>query len=105
MDSFAIDGERILKAGCGIGLPSLVLQFRGALLVASNTHPRAAAFLACNPAINGWPSVHYRHLDRDMPLSTAAGQIHRGYCMSGAARRWCADRGPASASAYTTQHR
>lgn len=70
MDSFAIDGKRILEVGCGIGLPSLVLQRRGALVVASDIHPLAASFLAYNSAMNGLPSVHYRHLDWDTPLPT-----------------------------------
>ncbi|MGV8961339.1 MAG: class I SAM-dependent methyltransferase [Stenotrophomonas sp.] len=68
MDSFNIDGKRILEVGCGIALPSLVLQRRGAEVVASDIHPLAEPFLAYNSAMNGLPSVHFRTLDWDKPM-------------------------------------
>lgn len=56
-------GKRILELGCGIGLASLVLQRRGAEVLASDMHPLAETFLAYNAALNGLPAVHYRRLD------------------------------------------
>ncbi|MEO6227855.1 MAG: methyltransferase domain-containing protein [Thermomonas sp.] len=65
-----ITGKRILELGCGIGLASLVLQRRGADVVASDVHPLADAFLAYNAALNELPAVHYRHMRWDQPLPT-----------------------------------
>lgn len=65
-----IEGKRILELGCGIGLASLVLQRRGADVVASDVHPLADAFLAYNAALNELPAVHYRHMRWDRPLPT-----------------------------------
>jgi predicted nicotinamide N-methyase len=62
--------ERILELGCGIGLASLVLQRRGADVIASDIHPLAEPFLAYNSALNALPSVHYRQLRWDQPLPT-----------------------------------
>ena len=61
--------RRILEIGCGLGLASLVLQRRGANVVASDAHPLADAFLAYNAALNGLPAVHYRQMrwDRALP--------------------------------------
>jgi predicted nicotinamide N-methyase len=70
MHRFDIDGKRILELGCGIGLASLVLQRRGADVVASDVHPLAESFLAYNAALNGLPAVHYRHLRWHEPLPT-----------------------------------
>lgn len=68
MYAFEIDGKRILELGCGIGLASLVLQRRGADVVASDIHPQAEPFLAYNAALNALPAVHYRQLRWDVPL-------------------------------------
>jgi predicted nicotinamide N-methyase len=65
-----LQGARILELGCGIGLASLVLQQRGADVVASDIHPLAEAFLAYNCALNSLPAVHYRQLRWDVPLPT-----------------------------------
>ncbi|HEU0305666.1 MAG TPA: methyltransferase domain-containing protein [Lysobacter sp.] len=70
MYRFELGGERILELGCGIGLASLVLQRRGANVVASDIHPLTEPFLAYNSALNGLPSVHYRQLRWDAPLAT-----------------------------------
>ena len=70
MQRFELDGERILELGCGIGLASLVLQRRGADIVASDIHPLAEPFLAYNAALNELPAVHYRQLRWDAPLPT-----------------------------------
>ena len=70
MHRFDIGGKRILELGCGIGLASLVLQRRGADVVASDAHPLAEGFLAYNAALNGLPAVHYRQLRWDKALPT-----------------------------------
>ena len=68
MDTAEVEGKRILELGCGIGLPSLVLQRRGAEVVASDIHPLAEPFLAYNSAMNELPSVHFRQVDWEQPL-------------------------------------
>lgn len=68
MQRFDIQGKRILELGCGIGLASLVLQRRGADVVASDAHPLAEVFLAYNAALNGLPALHYRQVRWDAPL-------------------------------------
>lgn len=70
MHRFDIVDKRILELGCGIGLASLVLQHRGADVVASDVHPLTEAFLAYNAALNGLPALHYRQLHWDEPLPT-----------------------------------
>lgn len=70
MRGFDIAGKRILELGCGIGLASLVLQQRGADVVASDIHPQVEPFLAYNAALNALPAVHYRRLGWDEALPT-----------------------------------
>jgi predicted nicotinamide N-methyase len=70
MHCFDVSGKRILELGCGIGLASLVLQRRGADVVASDMHPLTEPFLAYNAALNALPAVHYRQLRWDTPLPT-----------------------------------
>lgn len=70
MGSFDIAGKRILEIGCGLGLASLVLQRRGADVIASDMHPLAEPFLAYNSALNALPSVAYRKLRWGVPLPT-----------------------------------
>lgn len=70
MDQTDIQGKRVLEMGCGIGLASLVLQRRGAEVVATDMHPLAESFLAYNAALNGLPAVHYRQLSWADPLPT-----------------------------------
>ena len=65
-----VQDKRILEIGCGIGLASLVLQRRGADVVASDVHPLADAFLAYNAALNALPAVHFRQMDWSQPLAT-----------------------------------
>lgn len=70
MHRFDIAGKRIIELGCGIGLASLVLQRRGANIVASDAHPLTEVFLAYNAALNQLPALHYRQLRWDVPLPT-----------------------------------
>jgi predicted nicotinamide N-methyase len=86
MQRFDIGGKRILELGCGIGLASLVLQRRGADVVASDVHPLTGPFLAYNAALNALPMVHYHQLrwDRKLPalghfdLIIASDVLHEG---------------------------
>lgn len=70
MSRFDVAGKRILEIGCGLGLASLVLQRRGADVVASDMHPLAEPFLAYNAALNALPAVPYRQLRWGVPLPT-----------------------------------
>lgn len=54
-----IDNRRILELGCGLGLPSLVLQYRGADVTASDHHPLSESFLDYNAALNQLPIIPY----------------------------------------------
>lgn len=60
-----IEGRRILELGCGLGLPSLVLQSRGADVTASDHHPLSAPFLDYNAALNNISSPSYLDLSWD----------------------------------------
>ncbi len=52
MTDVDIAGLRILEVGCGLGLPSLVLNHRQADITATDLHPSAGRFLARNAALN-----------------------------------------------------
>jgi len=52
MSDFDIAGKRILEIGCGIGLPSLVLNHRLADITATDYHPEVENFLRENTRIN-----------------------------------------------------
>ena len=54
-----IHNRRILELGCGLGLPSLVLQYRGADVTASDHHPLSESFLDYNAALNQLPPIPY----------------------------------------------
>jgi predicted nicotinamide N-methyase len=70
MQRYEFEGKRILELGCGIGLASLVLTRRGAIVVASDIHPLAEPFLAYNAALNALPALHFRQMRWDTPLPT-----------------------------------
>lgn len=57
-----IAGLRILELGCGLALPSLVAARHGAVVIATDNHPHAGAFLSANARHNG-VNLTYRHLD------------------------------------------
>lgn len=59
MSQFPIEGKSILEVGCGIGLPSLVLQQRGANITATDHHPLAEEFLRHNTDLNGLAPIHF----------------------------------------------
>ena len=60
MQTFAIDGKRILEIGCGLALASLVMRRRGADITASDCHPLAAAFLAENLHLNQMAAIPFQ---------------------------------------------
>ncbi len=70
MERADVAGKRILETGCGIGLSSLVLQRRGAIVVASDIHPLTEGFLAYNAALNALDAVHYRQMRWNVALTT-----------------------------------
>lgn len=65
-----IGGKRVLELGCGLGLSSLVLTYRGADVVASDHHPLAESFLSYNAGLNDLPAVSYRDLPWTVPDAT-----------------------------------
>jgi ETFB lysine methyltransferase len=60
MQSFDIEGKRILEIGCGLALASLVLQRRGGNITASDIHPMAAGFLTENLLLNGLAPIRFQ---------------------------------------------
>lgn len=60
MQTFAIEGKRILEIGCGLALASLVMQRRGADITASDCHPLAAAFLVENLLLNQMAAIPFQ---------------------------------------------
>lgn len=51
--------KRILEVGCGMALPSLLLNARHADITATDQHPQAAAFLARNTALNEGATIAF----------------------------------------------
>ena len=66
-----IGGKRFLEIGCGIGLPSLILNRRKANITATDYHPCAESFLEQNTILNNGspiPFVRTSWLDMDREL-------------------------------------
>lgn len=59
MATHQIEGLRILEVGCGIGLPSLVLNHRRADITATDHHPEVEGFLGPNATLNGDPRIPF----------------------------------------------
>lgn len=57
-----IRDQRILELGCGLGLPSLLLQSRGANITASDHHPLSEPFLDYNAKLNQLAPIPYLDL-------------------------------------------
>jgi predicted nicotinamide N-methyase len=60
MTDYPVSGKRVLEAGCGLALPSLVLKKRGADITATDRHPEAEEFLRFNARANGIPAVPFK---------------------------------------------
>ena len=66
-----IQGARILELGCGIGLPSHILNLRKANITATDVHPCAEEFMDQNTLLNDCrkiPFVQTSWLDIDSDL-------------------------------------
>jgi len=59
MIGFDVEGKRVLEIGCGLALPSLMLQRRKADITASDNHPLAEQFLHRNALRNGMQPLRY----------------------------------------------
>ncbi len=66
-----IQGRRILEVGCGLALPSLILQSRGADITASDYHPLTQTFLDYNTHLNHLPNIPYL----DLPWATGGAGV------------------------------
>ncbi len=60
-----IKNRRIIELGCGLGLPSLLLQSRGANITASDHHPLSESFLDYNASLNQLSPIPYLDLPWD----------------------------------------
>ena len=60
MQTFEIEGKRILELGCGLALASLVAHRRGGDITASDNHPLAGDFLLENLRLNHLPAMKYQ---------------------------------------------
>lgn len=60
---YPLQGIKILEAGCGIGLASLVAQRQQADITASDFHPLVEEFLVENARLNGLPPISYKKAD------------------------------------------
>lgn len=63
MDSYATEGKRILEVGCGIGLPSLLLNAKHADITATDYHPEVNGFLTRNALLNNNQSIEFERTD------------------------------------------
>ena len=70
MQSWEIDGKRVLEIGCGLALASLVVHRRLGDITASDCHPLTETFLKINLALNALPALKYGtgNWSRENPL-------------------------------------
>ncbi len=59
MDGYDTGTKRILEVGCGIGLPSLLLNSKHADITATDCHPEASVFLERNTAMNNGAAIAF----------------------------------------------
>lgn len=67
METIELDERRILELGCGLGLPSMKLKYRGADITASDYNPSSGDFLTHNAQLNGLPEIPFLQLDWSNP--------------------------------------
>lgn len=67
MKTVELKHRRILELGCGLGLPSMTLQHRGADITASDYHPESQQFLSHNAQLNNLPEIPFLQLDWNNP--------------------------------------
>lgn len=58
---------RILEIGCGLGIPSLMAQLRGADISACDMHPEAGVLMQRNTELNHLADIPFFTCDWDMP--------------------------------------
>ena len=63
MQTYSIEEKRILEVGCGIALPSLLLNARRADITATDYHPEVEAFLIRNTCLNNGAAIAYEQAD------------------------------------------
>lgn len=73
MSLHSVRDKRILEIGCGLALSSLILQRRGADILASDHHPLAQSFLRQNAALNGLGEPRYV----DLPWASSRPSLGR----------------------------
>lgn len=73
MSLHVVGDKRILEIGCGLALSSLILQRRGADILASDHHPLALTFLRQNAALNGLGEPRYV----DLPWASSRPALGR----------------------------
>ncbi|WP_417355107.1 class I SAM-dependent methyltransferase [Gallaecimonas pentaromativorans] len=59
IDGYDTGSKRILEVGCGIGLPSLLLNARSADITATDYHPEVGRFLARNTVLNDGADIAF----------------------------------------------
>lgn len=59
MNAYDTGTKRVLEVGCGMALPSLLLNAKGADITATDGHPEAGLFLLRNTAINNGPRIAF----------------------------------------------
>lgn len=63
MDEYDTGTKRILEIGCGIALPSLLLNQKDADITATDHHPEVESFLQRNAALNHGKDIAYERTD------------------------------------------
>lgn len=63
IDSYDTCKKRILEVGCGIALPSHLLNAKDADITATDLHPEAESFLVRNTGINEAQPINYQRTD------------------------------------------
>ena len=59
MQTWDIEGRRVLEVGCGLALASMVVQRRHGDITASDCHPLTESFLKANAELNDLPTLKY----------------------------------------------
>ena len=59
MNGYEIKGRRILEVGCGLGLPSLLLNKRGADISTTDYHPEVESFMQANVTLNDGEDIPF----------------------------------------------
>lgn len=73
MFDYEIAGKRILEVGCGIGLASLVLNYRLADITATDYHPEAESFLQENVKLNNGRDIPFTRTAWDDEITNLGG--------------------------------